>query len=40
MNTRKQEEELFVEYMEGFKQDKIIVKSSIGETFWIVFQNN
>ena len=31
MNTRQQEKDAFVYYMEGFKQDKSIVKISIGE---------
>ena len=31
MNTRQQEKYVLVEYMERFKQDNLIVKSSIGE---------
>ena len=33
MNARQHEKEVLVDYMERFKQEKIIVKSLIGENF-------
>ena len=36
MNTRKNEKEGFVDYIDRFKQDNIIVKILTGEKFWVV----